>query len=158
MNEYLKQAEDFLTAHDAKIDIVFDHRGKYWDDDKQARNIYEFTITRGEKSYTGKFGDSIHNTEKLAFWKEQLKRGTNSPAKCKKEIKEHTPNAYDILAVVQKYETPSDTWEFANEFGYKINSRADFRKVDRICEACEKEYKAISNMFSDCMNELEEIN
>lgn len=158
MNEYRKQAEDFLTKHNANVTIKFVECAKYFEDDKQVRNIYEFTITRGEKSYAGKFGDSIHNTEKLAFWKEQLNRRINSSAKCKKEIEEHIPNVYDILAAVQKYETPSDTWEFANEFGYEINSRADFRKVDKICEACEKEYKAIYNLFSDCMDELQEIN
>ena len=144
MNEYLKQAKDFLTAHNAKIDIVFDHRGKYWDDDKQARNIYKFTITRGEKSYTGKFGDSVHNTEKLAFWKEQLKRGTNSPAKCKKEIKEYTPNVYDILAAVQKYETPSDTWEFANEFDYKLIPALIFARLIRFVSLAKKNTKQLA--------------
>lgn len=160
MNEYLKQAEEFLTAHDAKIEIVFDHCGKYWEDDKKNRNIYNVTITRGNKSYTTKFGDSINNTDAINRIKSnaQMKNRILTGAERQKIKNEYTPNAYDILACLQKYETPSDPWEFANEFGYKINSRADFRKVDRICEACEKEYKAIYNMFSDCMEELAEIN
>lgn len=160
MNEYLKKAEDFLTAHDAKIKIVFDHCGKYWEDDKENRNIYNVTITRDDKSYTTQFGDSLHNTEEANKIKARAKMEARNltGAEWRKIKNKYTPNAYDILACLQKYETPSDPWEFANEFGYEINSHADFRKVDRICEACEKEYKAIYNMFSDCMDELAEIN
>lgn len=135
MNEYEKQAKIFLAKHDAKIEIEFFNLGKYWDDDKEPRNIYKFTITRkGKAPYSAKFGDSIANT-----------------------IRGEKPTAYDILACLTKNEPSGDIWDFANEYGYTIDSKETYNRVNKIFNAVNYEYRRVEYLFGDCMDELQEI-
>lgn len=134
MNEYEQQANEFLTKHNAKIKIDFLNFGKYFDDDKESRNIYRFTITRNGKQYSAKFGDSIANTE---------------------NGKE--PTVYDILACLTKYEPSGDVWDFASEYGYIIDSKEAYNKVKKLFNAVTREYSGVERLFGDCLNELREI-
>ena len=134
MNEYEKQANEFLTKHNAKLKIDFLTFGKYFDDDKKSRNIYRFTIKSNGQQYSAKFGDSIANTE---------------------NGKE--PTAYDILACLTKYEPSGDVWDFASEYGYTIDSKEAYNKVKKIFNAVKREYSGVERLFCDCLDELREI-
>ena len=134
-NEYEQQASDFLKAHNAKIKIVFVECGYYFNDDKQPRNIYRFTIKRNGKQYSARFGDSIANTESG-----------------------EQPTAYDILAALTKSEPYGDIWEFVSEYGYTIDSRESYNAVKKIFNAVKREYKGVERLFGDCLDELAEIN
>ncbi len=133
MNEYVKMAKDFLKSCNAKMSITFKKCDRYFDDDKEPRNIYNVRIDRDGMTYKFTFGDSIVNTR-------SRKR----------------PNCYDILACVQKYPVGSFD-DFIDEYGYTINSGEDFRRVEKIYKAVCREYEKINRIFGDVMNELEEI-
>ena len=66
---------------------------------------------------------------------------------------------YDILASVEKYEPCGDAWDFADEYGYTIDSREAYNRVERIRRACEKQYKRLLDIFGEAlMDDLREIN
>ncbi len=64
------------------------------------------------------------------------------------------PNAYDILAYMQKYEPADNIDDFAEEFSYTKPSQAI-----KVYEAVKKEWQAIKELFTDDeIAELQEIN
>lgn len=129
MDNYEKQAEDFLKKTNTTLKITIKDYGKYFDDDKQSRNIYICTLKRNNKKYSFTFGDSIYNTEK--------------------NIK---PSPYSILSCIEKYD-PESFENFCNNYGYSTDSR----KAEKIYKAVKRQYEKIYSMFSDCMNELQKI-
>jgi len=126
MSEYLEKAEQFLRCSDTKIDIVpagiVD--GFPFGEDDQPHNKYKVTLTRGTKSYTFPFYDSYHN----------FKHGIK-------------PNAYDVLASVQSYPIQGDMWDFAREFGYKIDSEQAYKRVRKIWLDCKNQYDNLAQLF-----------
>ena len=135
MNEYLKQAQDFLTKHEAVVEFHFLGKRTYFDEDFEPRNVYSVTISRcDKKDITVTFGDSINNT--------------------RKKIK---PTAYDVLACLQKYPVGGDVFDFADEFGYEINNRKSYLKTYKLYESCRDEYNKVCSIFGDCMDEFREI-
>lgn len=127
INEYEKQANDFLAKTGAKIEVKFDHFGKHFDNDTEERDIYNVTLSRGKRSYNFKFGQSINST-----------------------LKSIKPNAYDILSCLQKYD-PGLFEDFCSDFGYDEDSR----KAEKIYNAVRNEYLNLAKMFND--DELAEM-
>ena len=72
MNEYLKQATDFLSKSEAKCEITFGGvaRNENWKE-KDKRNWYDVTITTPKGKMSFVFWDSIQNTETTAMTLEQ---------------------------------------------------------------------------------------
>lgn len=134
INNYEAKANEFLKAHGATIKLDYIGRAKYFDGDKQPRNIYKFVIKRNGKQYSAKFGDSLYNTE------------------CGKK-----PSAYDILACLTKYEPSSDILDFASEYGYTIYDREGYNRAKKIFNAVKREYNGVVRLFGDCLDELREI-
>ena len=95
MNEYEKQAQDFLESTGTVLTVEYDGFRKCFPNDKEKRAVFEFTLRRGEKEYKGTFGQSI-----AAYDKE--------------------PTAYDILACLDCWE--GDFSEFCAEYGYSDDS------------------------------------
>ena len=132
MNEYVKQAKDFLTKANAKIQIteLGVEQNKKWNE-KCFRNTYRVTITTPKGTMWVKFWDSIHN-------------------------KQHglKPNEYDVLACLQKYDVGTYE-EFLSEFGYD-----PYDKHSReIYKGCVSEYERLCRIFTEeQMEELREIN
>ena len=168
MNEYVKQANDFLTKANATCKIEFGgvSRNENWKE-KEKRNWYDVTITTPKGTMNFVFWDSIHNTEISMMTLEQyiekkLRRSFNdmsytekkkTDAKLKELKEEAVPNVYDVLACLQKYDV--GTFEdFCSEFGYDEDSRT----AERIYIAVVKEYKELSRIFTEeQMEELCEI-
>ena len=127
---YEKQAADFLRKTGSTIEIKFSHNGKHFDNDKQTRDIYKVTISKGERSYTFNFGQSI------------AKSGTNE-----------APTPYDVLSCLQKYDIGSFE-DFCNEFGYDSDSRA----AEKTYNAVREEWLNVCRIWNDSeIEELQEI-
>ena len=95
MNEYEKQAQDFLESTGTELTIKYIDFRKYFPDDKEKRAVFEFTLRRGEKEYKGTFGQSLATYDK-------------------------TPSAYDILACLDYWD--GDFEEFCSHYGYDEDS------------------------------------
>ena len=106
-----------------------------FDDDKDTRDIYDITLTRGTRSYTFNFGQSVAESSRTA-------------------AKRKAPTAYDVLACIQKYD-PGSFENFCGDFGYDTDSR----KAEKTYRTVREEYLQVSRLFSDAeLIELQEIN
>lgn len=65
-SEYEQAANLFLELTKTELSVVFKRFGPMpWDKDGQKRNIFEFTLKRGKKTYKSEFGASIADSCKL---------------------------------------------------------------------------------------------
>ena len=126
MNEYVKQAKDFLENCGAtmKIEYLTVDINKTWNDNVY-RNVYRASIKTQLGVMSVKFWDSAYNTEN--------------------NIK---PTEYDILACLQKYELGSFE-DFVSEFGYEIEDPNDRRNAKQIYKFACREYEKICRCFTD---------
>ena len=126
MNEYVKQAKDFLESCNAtmKITKIGCEQNNDWND-KGWHNTYRVTIKTPLGSMWVKFWDSVYNTR---FGNE--------------------PNEYDILACLQKYDVGSMD-DFMYEFGYEIKCTKDMTNFINTYNAVVKEYQDICRCFTD---------
>ena len=95
MSDYEKQAQDFLESTGTELTVEYSHCGKYFPADKESRAVFEFTLCRAGKSYTGTFGQSIAAGDKM-------------------------PSDYDILACLDYWEGNFE--DFCGEYGYSDDS------------------------------------
>ena len=125
---YKQQAEQFAQKFGVKLSVISTDYGKHFTDDTESRYIFTCRLQRGKKSYTFKFGQS-----RAAGAKE--------------------PEMYDILSCLQKYDP--ETFEFfCSNYGYDEDSRKAYKTYNAVC----KEWAAVERLFSDCLEELQEIN
>ena len=125
MNEYVKQAKDFLASCNAtmKITQIGCEQNKNWND-KGWHNTYRATIKTPIGTMWVKFWDSVYNTE----------RGIE-------------PTEYDILACLAKYDVGTID-DFVQEFGYEVNEWSDVKRIQNIYNAVKREYKSICRCFT----------
>lgn len=134
--DYKKQANDFLAKNNAKISIEkandFLQVKPSWANESDNYGIkYNVILSRGDlKPFKFGFWDSVAN-------KEGKKR----------------PNNYDILACLTKYD-PIDLQNFCNEYGYDELDE----KTNKTFKAVLNEYNNVNRLFSDVIDELQEIN
>lgn len=174
MSEYTAQAEQFLADTTTDFSIVYLYTGPYFDDDKEERDVYQFTIKNARGVYSAKFGDSIHNTKRRAFiktfalgmarqvsrWEERAMRAVDVPLvksgpffRLQKGTKAEKPTAYDVLAGLTKYD-PGTFADFCSDYGYDVDSR----KAEKIYLAVQEEHVALRRMFTaEQMEQLQEI-
>lgn len=151
---YQEQAQKFLDKAGATFSAEFVVHDFFFDDDKTKRDIYRITIERKGKTWSFRFGQSVHNS----FF---------DPSKCpnkkchfayfhSKECpnrKRTKPTAYDVLACVTKSD-PGSIDYFSSEYGF------DGEKPSRIIRAhasVVEEWENVRRMFGDVMDELQEI-
>lgn len=138
MNEYQKQAQDFLIKTSTSFSAVLIGTRKYFPGDEEERDVYSVELSNERHCYAFEFGDSLHNT--------QVRTGTYIPPffkykSCKrKEFENGTlpelvkvraaalkvyrpPVAYDILTCLGINDFCSFE-DFCAEFGYDKDSRA----------------------------------
>lgn len=173
--DYNKQANDFLSKTGATMKINFSHNGKHFADDKQNRDIYKITISKGKRHYTFNFGQSIaksglmlqmgkkeiyielpdshkhlmlkRNETALRYWIKNNIDFDILPSD--KIIYPEQPTIYDVLACLQKYDVGSFE-DFCWEFGYNVDSR----RAEKIYKAVCKEYEKLCTIFTDEEMEL----
>lgn len=134
MNKYEKQANDFLNNTGTTFNRNFLYHGPYFEGEKDFRDVYEITLSRNNKTYTFKFGQSIAKSQ-------AINAARRTP-----------PTAYDVLACITKYD-PGTFDEFCLEFGYNNDSLTAMK----IYHAVQDEYKNINALFHDVMEDLEAI-
>lgn len=132
-NEYEEQALEFCCKYGVTIKAKEGVRPN-----KTFDGIdYYITILRNGKQWSFWFTDSIVNKEK-----------------------HKTPTAYDVLACLEKYEIADNLHDFCTEFGYnefnEYTCKED-KESRRIWKAVQKEYNNVVKMFSDCLDDLCEI-
>lgn len=131
-NEYLQQANAILKEIGASVSLSYLWHGKHFIDDKEHRDVYQFTITKNRRFYTGRFGQSIANS------------GTGRHIR---------PTAYDILTCITKY-NPGTFEDFCAEYGYDTDSR----KAEKIYKEVVNEWEGINAVFtSEDLEKLQEI-
>lgn len=169
MNEYIKQATEFLqkTHAEMKIEYVGLAVNKEWKE-KEKRCLYEITLTSPRGSMVFDFWDNIHNTKikKMTFEEYSEKRYKipysdltgKEISIARKELMEKkkaaAPSVYDVLACLTKYD-PGTFEDFCSDYGYDEDSRT----AERVYFAVQKEYAQLARLFTaDQMEELAEIN
>jgi len=129
---YNKQAKDLLTSFGVKFSANFVKYAPHFSDDKESRDIFNITFSRGKNKFSLRFGQSINDS---------TGNGTNKPTE------------YDVLTCIQKYDAGSFE-NFCSEFGYDTDSR----KAEKIYKAVVIEYDKVSNFFTDSeIEQLQEI-
>ncbi len=135
MSNYEAMARNFLRKTGTEMRIIYIGAVKGFPNDpndNMMHDKYQVVLTRGDKSYDFPFYGS--HADYLAGKK---------------------PTAYDVLACVEKYEYPTDPWEFAREFGYEINCEDDYKRVRKIAEECREQYERLLDLFgAENMEEL----
>lgn len=126
MNKYEKQAQDFLNSTNTEFSIEYLRHDKYFDGDKEKRDIYGFTFRRGSRQYSAEFGQSI-------FYSQNKKKAT----------------AYDVLACLQKYDVGT-LEDFCRDFCYETDSR----RAEKIYNAVLDEYKNVCMLWNEDEVEL----
>lgn len=171
---YEQQAQNFLTATGASIEITYLKNDFHFVGDKDKRDIYTVTIKRGNRKFTFNFGQSI---DKSGFYFQIGRKKTEIDRKYIKESKQalsmskyklgasdfdakidyihypETPTAYDVLACLQKYDV--GTFEdFCGEFGYDTDSKT----AEKTYNAVVNEYTNVCKLFTDTeIEQLQEI-
>ena len=141
MNDYTKQAEDFLQATGTTFTVIYQYTGPYFQGDKEKRDVFRFTLKNAKGEYSSTFGDSIRNTEDRAKRAKGYKK----------------PSAYDILACLEKYEP--DTFEnWCRECGYDEQPLSEYPKVLKVWTDCVEQFRGLRKIFSEeQMEQLREI-
>ena len=138
--KYKKQALDFCKKYGVEILIKrssYQSPPNWANEDNGTYGIkYDITIIRNEKKYKFNFWDSIIN---------------------KQDYKD--PSEYSILSCLTKYD-PESFSDFCGEFGYEEycdNCDSPNRKSYKIYKQVVKEWENVNRLFSDCLDELSEI-
>ena len=153
MDEYIKQATDFLqkTYSKMKIEYVGLAVNKEWKE-KEKRCLYEITLTSPRGSMTFDFWDSIRNTRIRTRPFDAYNVQANKELAAKK--KAAVPSVYDVLACLQKCD-PGTFENFCSDYGYDEDSRTAIR----VYLAVQNEYTQLTRLFTpEQMEELAEIN
>jgi len=135
MNDYKKQADDFLKKANATIEIKKAERQQdpLWHKDGEDYGyMYNITIKReGKRDWKFNFWGSVAD----------------------KKAGEFSPSSYDILACITKY-NPGTFSVFCSCYGYDEDSKT----AEKTFIAVVNEWNECERMFSDLMDELQEIN
>jgi len=166
MKDYEKQAKDFLVSTGVDIKTVFKKNDYHFKGDTDKRDIYSVTISRGSRSFTFDFGQSLSKSGFYAIYGKtkyflpydlleksdsELKQfikynfqydfGNVKTNKINKPIK---PSNYNILACLTKYD-PNTFEDFCSEFGYSTDSISAME----IYKAVKEEWKNVQTIWTD---------
>ena len=158
---YNEVGDLFLAGTGSKLDVKFLRNGKHFDDDRY-RDVYSITLSRGSRSFTFDYGQSViksqyyqdvNHKERTYTLDGGCRTGNYSVTDIKKYeaagntlklMKGTPPTAYDVLACLTNYD--SGTLEdFCSELGYDIDSK----KAEKTYNAVKEEFKNVCMLFSD---------
>jgi len=146
-DEYEEQAKQFLKNTGTEFSFKFLRNGLYFEDDKDARDIYEITLKRGDRSFIFSFGQSIACSGRFIVYDNGIKRSNTKILKtgiqCIRNKEFREPTAYDILACITKYPV-EEFKDFCKEYGYD----SDSRKAEKIFNAVKNEYENLERLFN----------
>lgn len=167
MDKYTAQAEKFLADTGAKITCVKLGTFPYFEDDKESRDVFQITLTRGNKSYSFRFGCSMSDTldhllaaniragsgcqlvpTQALFRHTHTKNAHQFYEWCTKNAKRlhavpKEPTAYSVLACLTKYD-PGSFKNFCADFGYDTDSM----KAHKTYQAVQDEFEGVCSLFN----------
>lgn len=179
--QYEDQGKVFLEKTDTEFKTEFLRHGVHFAEDgagktipSTTRDIYQITLTRGERVFIFNFGQSVNDSGMILLdtsGKRTRHKGFVPPDDKRKKFeagekrsrmalawwmrdnhfhlgglkfKFQHPSAYDVLAALTKYDP--DTFEnFCCEYGYDTDSR----KAEKVYEAVKNEYRNLQILFDD---------
>ena len=161
MNEYIKQAKDFLASCNATMEIK--HVGiekPNWDDKPHC--TYDCTIKTPRGEMMVHFYDSTANTElwimnEKEYYEKKFRRyydGLTYQEKIRwlKEFKakraKAIPTEYSILSCLTTYDVGSMD-DFMHEFGYETKRTQDMTNFINTYNAVVKEYNDVRRCFTE---------
>ena len=170
LTNHIEQAEKFLLKTGVSFKAEFKKYDIHFPGDKNKRDIYQITLTRGKRNFVFSFGQSIQSSGR--FWKYgNPERGCSMGYLSKagyqwmkpvaigqygawnKNPEFSEPRAYDVLTCLTKYD-PGSFADFCSEFGYDEDSRTADRTYQAVCE----EWKNVQTIWTDDeITELREI-
>ena len=124
---YQQQANEFATKHGVKLIINSSKYGNHFAGDEQKRHIFNCTLVRKRQKFTLDFGQSI-------------------------AAEDTPPTMYDILTCLTKY-NPETFENFCSEYGYNEDSI----KALKTYKAVQREFNGVNRLFSDILEQLQEI-
>lgn len=161
-------AEEFLKKTGTSFNAVFLKYDRHFDDDKEKRDIYEITLTRGERVFKFNFGNSVVDSVKYKITGIVREKTGIAGVNTKEELKilqnkyraEYgqfwnenqsfkAPTPYDVLACLQKNDVGSFE-DFCSEFGYDTDSR----KAEKSYKAVVNEYNNLKMLYNDAELEM----
>ena len=149
MDEYERQAVDFLAQTNTKLSVSFLYTAPYFNDEDEVRDVYAFTLQNKKGVYSATFGDSVRNTQRRAM--------VTGFAKKIREVREYNPNAYDILSCLGAY-YPVTFKDFCAEFGYDDQPLESYPKTMEIFTKCIEEARGMRQLFdADQLEQLASI-
>lgn len=152
INEYHKQAEDFLTRHEITFEYVNLGEEVSRMDPKRKNYRYIARFKRAGKQIEFDFHGSIADYE-ASKNEGRDKRGHFSPVQYKKDKERAKLHAYDVISCLTRG-NPGMFSDFCAEYGYDEDSRKAFSTYEAVC----KEWKKVSSFFSAAeLEEMQEI-
>lgn len=136
MDNYEKQAFDFLNETRTEFKALFFKHDYHFVDDHDKRDIYQITLKRGSRGFNFNFGQSLKASQKI---------GVNGFL-----IAGQVPTAYDVLACLTKCD-PGSFEEFCEDYGYDTDSR----KAEKVYNAVKNEWLNIQKLWNDA--EIEKL-
>lgn len=161
MTTYEQQANEFLQKTGTEFKAEFLENAKYFDDDKETRDIYKITLKRGNRKYSFKFGQSIMNSQ---YYQDTIPGRTYTLTGCcrtgnysindiskyinggqkLKLVKGTPPTPYDVLSCLEKYPV-YDFEDFCSNYGYDTDSR----KAYKTYKAVKRESENVHILFNE---------
>jgi len=159
---YNEVGDLFLAGTGSKLDVKFLRNGKHFGNDDRFRDVYSVTLSRGSRSFTFDYGQSVaesqyyqdvNHKERTYTLDGGRRTGNYSITDIKKyeaggnhlKLMEGTPpTAYDILTCLSAYD-PGTLEDFCDEFGLDIDSK----KAEKTYNAVKEEFKNVCMLFSD---------
>lgn len=137
MSEYQLQAENFKKNIGLKFKSSWVRYGKHFPGDAQNRHIFRITLSRNGKRFNFNFGQSIASG-------------------CL------NPNIYEVISCLQKYDVGTfknfcDGFEDNNYTLSNGANKAVTKQAKIIYKSVCKEFEKVQKLFSDCLDELKEI-
>lgn len=138
MSEYTERAEKFLkdtnTTVEWKREDVVD---RFPGDDHRTGDRWHYIVTvrRGDLTHEFDFYGSINDYQK-----------------------DRDPSNYDLLTCLGGDYPYDDLGEFIDEYGYTIETKKDYDRINTIYENVKKNYAKVQELWGDVMEQLEEIN
>ncbi len=170
-NDYEQQAREFAEKHNLTMHATYN--GHYPRFGNNITANYTITLIRqGKRPYTFTFSTSINDSwcytmdgrmfkryrglppriDIDKFMLEYLKRPRSNFGQYSILQTKTAPSLYSVLACLTKRD-PGPFEDFCADYGYDTDSRA----AEKTWYAVREEGRAVEALFSDCLEELEEI-
>jgi len=156
-SDYEDAALAWLEDTNSTLHIAFESTRVYFPDDDTTRDVYNVTLSRGKRSYSFTFANSVANS---ARWRIKRKSGwkyafTKQPWMQRTDTnpERSQPGAYSILACMEKH-NPGSFATFCEDFGWSQDSK----NAETQYRACVDQYLALDDMYAHGeLDQLREI-